>query len=164
MLSPQSEELRITLRERLREFSKRVKARHTELKELWKPIGITLSIISGLATAYKFVEDYGRLTLPVAGLLLLFACLLMTVPVRGIQLFVLRSFAFFVDFAFLSSLAFAALVLYSPNGVYPGAPILMVVVWLWFFYFVLFDWRSQTTPGKQLFRLRLRSDERQLEL
>lgn len=141
--------------ERLGGLFRKARKRHAALQQLWKPVGIILSIISSLAAAYKFVEAYGRLTLPVAGLLLLGICLLMTVPVQGIKLCALRAVAFLVDTLFLGALTFVGLLVYRPQGVYPGAPILMLVVWLWFFYFVIFDWRSATTPGKQLFGLQV---------
>jgi len=65
--------------------------------------------------------------------------------------------SFVVDLAVLTLLTYAILdLLYKAWIIAPSAVVLTVVVWVWFFYFMLFDWRCGGTPGKLIVGLRLK--------
>ena len=65
----------------------------------------------------------------------------------------MRVFAFAIDLLFLSILTIAILpTTYEGRG-RPSEVAITCVVWLWFIYFVFFDWRFHGTPGKRMLGL-----------
>jgi uncharacterized RDD family membrane protein YckC len=55
-------------------------------------------------------------------------------------------------------LTYAAVdLLYKVNSLRPNAVLSMIIMWTWFFYFMLFDWRFEGTPGKLIVGLRLKN-------
>jgi uncharacterized RDD family membrane protein YckC len=140
----------------LNKLQERTKHQRAVLDQLSKPIRYAVTAFSLLATAYHFWITYGLVSLPVAGLIGVGALfLLLAVPAHGIRIFALRALAFLADLLFLGAVTGASLFLVRPYLPWSAAPTLMVTVWLWFCYFVFFDWRFGATPGMYFFGLRL---------
>jgi uncharacterized RDD family membrane protein YckC len=84
--------------------------------------------------------------------------ILYTIPSKSARLLARRAISFVVDLAILALFTYAVLdLLYRVEALTPNAVLSMAIVWTWFFYFVLFDWRLEGTPGMLIVGLRLKN-------
>jgi uncharacterized RDD family membrane protein YckC len=144
-------------------FSETIKSRYRGLKKLWTPIGLILFILSAARSLYDFILNTGDLSYPVLGFALLSAISLLIVPNRSTRLFVFRILAFGFDLLFLAVITGASLFAYRRIYGEPSEFMLMGVVWLWFLYFVFYDWYFHGTPGKRFFGLNVISQQGQFD-
>ena len=123
--------------------------------QLSSPISKLIALVSAACGLYKFIVGMGNLSFPVLGFaaVSLFALL---VPGGAPRLFAMRAFAFAIDVLSLGVLTIAFLpFLYEGDTSGPSEFAITCVVWLWFAYFLLLDWRLHGTPGKRMLGLRL---------
>lgn len=129
------------------------------LKSLWsqlsRPVAYPLAVASGAVSLYKFIVSTGSLSFPVLGLAVVSLLILLKAPPDSTRLFALRILAFLIDVAFLAVITVSGLFVYNASYGAPPEVIITVVVWLWFLYFVFFDWRFHGTLGKRLFGLKI---------
>lgn len=123
-------------------------------KQFSSPFAELIALVSGLCWLYHFIIGMGSLSYPLLGFaaVSLFALL---VPEGAPRLFALRTFAFAIDALFLGILTIAILPFSYQVPGRPSEFIITCVVWLWFIYFVLFDWWFHGTPGKRMLGLKL---------
>jgi RDD family protein len=138
-----------------RQASRTIGMRLRGLKRLWAPVGTLVAILSGLAALYRFIISTGSLSLPVIGFAAVSLVGFLLVPVRSTHLFALRSLAFVLDLIFLGLFTVAGVFAYRSSFGEPHELVFMVVAWLWFLYFVIFDWRFRATGGKRLVGIRI---------
>jgi uncharacterized RDD family membrane protein YckC len=123
-------------------------------KQFLGPFAELIAFLSGVYSLYRFIMGMGNLSYPLLGFaaVSLFALL---VPEGAPRLFALRAFAFVIDILFLGILTIVILpISYQAQG-RPSEFTITCVVWLWFIYFVFFDWQFHGTPGKRMLGLKL---------
>jgi hypothetical protein len=132
-------------------------SRKRELQELWKPVGIVLSIFSFIGSVREFQHRTGPLFLLSFGLLVLAIVILFTVPIKGVRFFVRRLVAFLLDFLLFSLITIGiSSVLFELGVIRQSALASMTIVWSWILAFVLLEWWFSGTPGTHMMGLRLR--------
>jgi uncharacterized RDD family membrane protein YckC len=123
-------------------------------KQFSSPFAELVAVTSGAWGLYQFIIGMGNLSYPILGFagVSLFALL---VPEGAPRQFALRTFAFAIDILFLGILTIAILPIYYQAQGQPSEFTITCVVWLWFIYFVFFDWQFHGTPGKRMLGLKL---------
>jgi len=131
--------------------------RTTDLQDIWKPVGLVLSLISAFKGVWQFQHATGPFLIPSALLLVVAVAILFTLPIKSIRLLARRLMAFAVDLAFLCLLTVAIVgLLFKSQALRASAVLSMAIVWTWFLLLVLCEWRFMATPGQQILGLRLR--------
>jgi len=126
-----------------------------EVKRLWKPFGLGVSVLSAFGAIVEFYRQYGPFIYVSFAFLVLAIAILFSIPVTAIRLFALRFVAFLLDLVFLSLFTFTVVgFLFQTDYIQPSALLSMVIVWSWFLYFVVFDSICKGTPGKLILGLR----------
>lgn len=139
-----------------------VKTRCRNLLKLWeefsRPWNLLIGFASIVCSLSQFFVGFGNLSYPMLGFaaISLFALL---VPKGAPRLFAMRTFAFAIDILLLAFLTIVALTFYPEVQGRPSEFVIRCVVWLWFIYFLFFDWRFKGTPGKRMLGLRLVSQK-----
>jgi RDD family len=136
----------------------KIRRRARELREIWKRVGLVLSILSALKAVREFQHRAGPFIYIGAALLVLAVAILFTIPIKSVRLLAGRLVAFIVDLTLLGLLTTAVVgLLFKSRAIKPSGIVSMAIVWTWFFFFVLFDWRFSGTPGKLILGLKLRT-------
>jgi hypothetical protein len=137
-------------------FKNRCKKLQQIKDEFSRPFVWIIAIIGGFSSLYQSIVNYGNLTYLFLGFAVIFLFALSYF--EGAPRFLaLRTFAFSIDILFLFVLTIVALPFaYQADGE-PSEFIITCVVWSWFIYFVLFDWRFKGTLGKRMLGLRIDS-------
>ncbi|HXU20895.1 MAG TPA: RDD family protein [Verrucomicrobiae bacterium] len=129
-----------------------------ELKEIWKPIGIILSISTGLCSVKAFYVGTGAFFLAGVSLLTVAIAVLFTVPITSLRLLARRLIAFVFDLMLFGSITIGLLSpLYDLSLMRPNAATSLGIVWLWFFAFTVLSWRFSGTPGMKIAGLSIRA-------
>jgi uncharacterized RDD family membrane protein YckC len=114
-----------------------------------------ISFIGGLREAHHRFGPFLFTSFP---LFAASAVILYTIPSKSARILARRAISFVVDLAILALFTYAVLdLLYRVEALTPNAVLSMAIVWTWFFYFVLFDWRFEGTPGMLIVGLRLKN-------
>lgn len=146
---------------KLEELVAQGKKRHEALKGMLKPFGVASSMCSAGLWAYRFYKNSGEFTFTLLGLAALtFFLLYYATSFSGVKLLARRALALFIDIALIGVVLFIFMSWYEANADRPQdilqirvGRVLMLVLWLAFLYFVLFDWRFKGTLGKRFLRL-----------
>jgi hypothetical protein len=139
----------------------RIRSRAKQLqdawKHAWKPIGLILSVLSGIGSFREFRHRSGPYFFRSLALSALAIAILFTVPIESTRLFARRVVAFLMDLLLfgLGTIGLVSL-LFEVGVVRPSAVTSMVIVWSWVLLFVLLDWAFAGTPGKKIMGLRLK--------
>jgi len=141
----------------------KVRTRKKELGEvweqIWKPVGLVLAIVSAAQSVRTWQQRTGPFVYVSSALLVLAVIILFTIPISSVRLLARRLVAFIVDYVLLGLLTMAiANLLFKSHAIKPSAIVAMLVVWTWFAFFVLSDWRFGGTPGQFILSLRLRKE------
>lgn len=127
-----------------------------ELQEIWKPVGLVLSVISAFAGIKEFHHQTGPFIYIGSALLALAVAILFTIPKESIHILAKRLVAFAIDLVLLSVFTIGAtFLLFKFQIVRASAIVSAGVVWTWVLYFVILEWRFEGTPGMHILRLRL---------
>lgn len=138
-------------------FKNRFKKLQKIKDEFSRPFIWITAIISGVYSLYQSIVNYGNITYLFLGFAVVFLFALSYFE-GAPRLLALRTFAFSIDILFLLILTIGALpFIYQADGE-PSEFTITCVVWLWFIYFVLFDWRFRATLGKRMLGLRVDSE------
>jgi hypothetical protein len=126
-------------------------------KQLWKPIGLVLAIVSAAQSVRTWQQRTGPFVYVSSALVVLAVAILFTIPINSVRLLARRLVAFVVDYVLLGLLTMAmASLLFKSYAIKPSAVVSMAIVWTWLAFFVLSDWRFGGTPGQFILGLRLR--------
>ncbi len=139
----------------------KIRTRKKELgevwKQLWKPVGLVLAIVSAVQSVRTWQQRTGPFVYASSALLVLAVVILFTIPINSVRLLARRLVAFVVDYVILGLLTMAiANLLFKSHATRPSAVVSMAIVWTWFAFFVLSDWRFGGTPGQFILGLRLK--------
>jgi hypothetical protein len=135
----------------------KIRSRTKQLQDAWKPIGLILSILSGIGSFREFRHRSGPYFFRSLALSALAIAILFTVPIESARLFARRVVAFLIDLLLfgLGTIGLVSL-LFEVGVVRPSAVASMVIAWSWVLLFVLLDWAFAGTPGKKIMGLRLK--------
>lgn len=137
----------------------KIRSRTKEIQDAWKPIGLTLSILSAKGSFIEFQRRSGPYFFRSLALLALAIAIFFTVPsFKSVRLFFARRVVAFLIDLLLFGLCTTGLVSLLFEGVVRTSSVTsMAIVWIWVLLFVLLDWAFAGTPGKQIMGLRLKS-------
>ncbi len=144
-----------------------LRSRIGNLKTLWneisRPITLPVSIVLWILAFHKYLVGMGKISYPVLGL---GAAAALTLLMSGgsPRLFALRIIGICIDVGLLAVITLVGLTVYRTYYGAPNEMIITLVVWVWFFYFVFFDWHLSGTLGKRLFGLKLVSRRNKLSV
>jgi hypothetical protein len=142
-----------------------LRTRIRNLKTLWneisRPITLPVSIVLWILAFHKYLVGMGNISYPVLGLGTA-AALTLLMSAGSPRLFALRIIGFCIDVGLLAVVTVVGLNVYRTRYGAPSEMIITLVVWVWFFYFVFFDWHLSGTVGKRLFGLKLVSRRNKL--
>ena len=141
-------------------YLKKIKSRTKDLKDIWKPIGVLISVVTALSSARRFYTKTGPYFLGSAALLAMAVLILYTVPIVSVRLFVKRVVGFWIDILTCALLTIgASWLLFEGQAAKPSAVVSMAIVWAWVFYFIMLDWRFEGTPGTLAVGLRIKGHD-----
>jgi hypothetical protein len=139
------------------EIRTRIKELGEARKQLWKPVGLVLAIVSTIQSLRTYLQRTGPFVYVSSALLVLAVIILLTIPISSVHLLAKRLVAFVLDYVLLGLLTMAiANLLFKSYAIKPSAVVSMGIVWTWFALFVLSDWRFGGTPGQFMLGFRLR--------
>jgi len=127
---------------------RRITSRTKELQDIWKPVGILISVVAFIESVRRYYLKAGPYFLGSSALLVLAVLILYTVPIASVRLFAKRLVGFWIDVLLCGLITIgASVLLFEGRVVTPSAVVSMSIVWGWVLYFVLLDWRFAGTPG-----------------